>query len=177
MAAPSPQEFLHARPAAATPTAADAAADPITLFTLILSRLGVGIDITKLTSLLFLIPFVWNQFNHIYSYISDFVSSLLWCRLECDSVDDETFTQLVNWLAQQPFASNSRNLVVTTTAIPTLYDDHGHYIYDSQAEAEENKGFDFTPAVGFHRFWYKGYLIFYNRYRRQGDLHQHETIE
>lgn len=120
----------------------------------LLSKFGIALDITKLGSLIIAASLAWSWWNSVYRLLASWANRFFWCSLEVDSTSgDSCFDQLIAWLADQPFANDNNLLSVSETKAKMEFEPWGYYRPVNMSEEEKN--LEFTPACGYHRFWYK----------------------
>ncbi|KAL8673219.1 MAG: hypothetical protein Q9168_002371 [Polycauliona sp. 1 TL-2023] len=134
-------------------------------------RDSFGFDISIVVSLCLLVfgfftsaKFIWT---YAYQYFEDYCTSYI-----CIESDDDIFTHVMDWLADQNISKSSRTLMATTGR-ESPWDNFAGADMDPVAEPGQLSNFcnwdakvppTFQPYFGVHRFFHKGR---YFEFRRQ----------
>lgn len=129
----------------------------------------LGINLNIYIPLVLLAGVLTVAWNYASNYLWDQVESHFMSVVDIRT-DDEIYNILMGWISRQRFSQSSRRFVVNTNLNSRSwylwrYDDDDDEEEDMEGEGQrkKKKAVSYTPSFGSHYFFYKGYLILFQR--------------
>ncbi|KAL5603843.1 hypothetical protein FOVSG1_006593 [Fusarium oxysporum f. sp. vasinfectum] len=128
----------------------------------------LGMDLNLYLPLLLVISGVIFAWNYITEYSWSIVRQHLMSSVRIRT-DDEIYNIIMAWVANQRFAQGSRRFMVNTNINSRSWflfrgNDDDDNDDGSSSPGSVKKPLQYTPSVGSHFFWYKGYILLFERH-------------
>jgi chaperone BCS1 len=137
----------------------------------------LGFDIGLVVSGCLVVFGLAKGFQFLYAKLYDLFYKYFMCNIQIED-DDELFSQIMEWIAEQQMTKVSRDLKAVTKWVSSyeqseeeanasdddVLDDSGIFNFEKWASNIPPR---YEPNFGSDRFWYEGRMFFFSRTRRE----------